>query len=78
MAAPICVAGIVTGIATAVFLMLSGRNPYMGLNAGFIALCFNFSVTALVSLLTTVRVAGFEETLPALAASPAGDGATIA
>ncbi len=70
-------AGMVTGIATAVFLMLSGRNPYMGLNAGFIALCFNFAVTALVSLLTTVRVAGFDETLPPLAASPAGDGATI-
>jgi SSS family solute:Na+ symporter len=66
-------AGIVAGIATAVFLMLSGRNPYLGLNAGFIALCFNFAVTSLVSLLTTVRVAGFDETL-----SPAADGVTIA
>jgi SSS family solute:Na+ symporter len=71
-------AGIITGIAIAVFLMLTRRDPYMGVNAGFIALCFNFAVTALVSVLTTARVAGFEETVPGLAASPAGNSATAA
>lgn len=59
-------AGMFTGIAIAVFLMLAGRDPYHGLNAGFIALAFNFAVTALVSSLTTARVAGFDEAYPEL------------
>ena len=50
---------------------------YMGLNAGFIALCINFAVTGVVSLLTPVRVRGFEETVPALAASQSADGANL-
>jgi solute:Na+ symporter, SSS family len=54
-------AGLLTGISVAVALMLTGRDPFYGMNAGFIALCFNFSVTWLVSLLTRVRVAGFDE-----------------
>ena len=52
--------GLVTGIAIAVFLMLSGRDPYHGVNAGFIALCCNFAVTGMVSLVTRVHVVGFE------------------
>jgi solute:Na+ symporter, SSS family len=62
-------AGLVTGLAIAVFLMLTGRDPYHGLNPGFIALCFNFAVTGAVSLLTPMRVAGFEEILPASVAT---------
>jgi SSS family solute:Na+ symporter len=62
-------AGLVTGLAIAVFLMLTGRDPFYGLNPGFIALCFNFVVTGVVSLLTPMRIAGFEEILPAAAAS---------
>jgi SSS family solute:Na+ symporter len=69
-------AGMVAGIALAVFLMLTGRDPYMGLNAGFIALCFNFAVTGVVSLITTVRVSGFDDVVPALAATAGGDAAT--
>lgn len=61
--------GLVTGLSIAIFLMLTGRDPYNGLNAGFIALCFNFAVTGIVGLLTPVRVAPFDETLPPLAAS---------
>jgi SSS family solute:Na+ symporter len=57
-------AGLATGISIAAFLMLTGRDPYLGLNAGFIALFFNFAVTEAVSLLTLVRVAGFDETVP--------------
>ena len=71
-------AGMIAGIAIALFLMLTGRNPYLGLNAGFIALCFNFGVTGLVSLLTTVRVTGFDEPLPAIIASSAEEGTRIA
>jgi SSS family solute:Na+ symporter len=63
-------AGMATGISVAVFLMLRGRDPYLGLNAGFIALCCNFAVTGVVSLLTRVRVAGFDEIVPTLTVSP--------
>ncbi len=52
-------AGLVTGIATAAFLILTGRDPYHGWAAGFLALCFNFAMTGMVSLLTSVRVTGF-------------------
>jgi len=62
-------AGMVTGIAISLWLMLTGRDPYHGLNAGFIALCFNFGVTALVSVVTPLRVSGFDEPALAMAAS---------
>jgi SSS family solute:Na+ symporter len=60
-------AGLVTGIAIAALLMLTGRDPYHGLNAGFIALAFNFTVTGLVSVVTPLRISGFDE--PALETS---------
>jgi len=66
-------AGLLTGIAVAVFFMLTGRDPYHGVNAGLIALGFNFGVTGVVSLLTTVRVPGFDEEFPSLAVSAAAD-----
>jgi solute:Na+ symporter, SSS family len=44
--------GLVVGIATVTFLTLSGRDPFMGLNAGFVALILNFVVTVSVSLLS--------------------------
>lgn len=62
-------AGIAAGIALASLLMLAGRDPYHGLNAGFIALGFNFAVTGIVSAFTPVRVSGFEEPALAMAAS---------
>jgi SSS family solute:Na+ symporter len=43
-------AGLVVGIVTVVFLILSGRDPFLGLNAGFLALVLNFIVTVSVSL----------------------------
>jgi SSS family solute:Na+ symporter len=61
-------AGMVTGVLIAVLLMLSKHDPIMGLNAGFIALCFNFAVTGLVSLLTYTGENGFA---PDLTSSPA-------
>ena len=44
--------GLVVGIATVTFLTLSGRDPFMGLNAGFIALVLNFILAVTVSLIT--------------------------
>ena len=56
--------GMVVGVATVAFLMLSKRDPFIGLNAGFIALCLNFAVTGAISLLRPIEVSGFEEPLP--------------
>ena len=62
-------AGLIIGISTAALLMLTGRDPYYGLNAGFIALSINFTATALVSVVTRVRMSGFGEPSLAMAAS---------
>ncbi len=37
-------AGIVVGIGTVILLTLTHHDPWMGLNAGFIALCLNFAI----------------------------------
>ena len=70
----VTVPGIVTGMALGLsgttFLMLTRRDPYHGWNAGFLALCLNFVATVLVSHVTPGRVTGFDEDVPALAASP--------
>jgi solute:Na+ symporter, SSS family len=61
-------AGMITGLGLLVLLTLTGRDPFYGVNAGFVALCLNFGITTLVSLVTPVTVKGFEEAVPALAA----------
>ena len=61
-------AGLVTAVLIAVVLMLTNHDPVMGLNAGFIALCFNFAVTAVVSVLTSTDQCEFA---PDFASSPA-------
>jgi len=48
-------AGFTAGIALVAFLLLTKRDPFMGWNAGFLALCLNFVVTGAVSLLTSSR-----------------------
>jgi solute:Na+ symporter, SSS family len=50
--------GMIVGVAGTAFLMLSKRDPIGGLNAGFIALCANFAVAVLVSILAPAK-AGF-------------------
>ena len=55
-------AGMIAGVATAIFLMLSHRDPLFGWSAGFVALCFNFLVVTLVSLLTPSIEIGFPGT----------------
>ena len=54
-------AGIVAGVGTAMVLVLSKHDPFLGLNAGFIALCGNVAVTVAASVLTPAQPNGFEE-----------------
>jgi solute:Na+ symporter, SSS family len=44
--------GIVSGVAVVALLMLTGRDPWIGMNPGFVALCVNFAV---VIAFTVVR-----------------------
>ena len=37
-------AGLLCGVATVAFLILTKRDPWMGMNPGFVALCLNFAV----------------------------------
>jgi SSS family solute:Na+ symporter len=43
-------AGMAAGVGAVAFLVLTGRDPFLGLNAGFVALCVNFLLTVLLSL----------------------------
>jgi hypothetical protein len=52
----------VVGLAIVASLMLTKRDPFMELNAGFLALCANFIVTFIVSLVTPVQPDGFDAT----------------
>src|SRR5580704_4199272 len=45
-------AGMVAGVATTIYLMLTHRDPLLGWSAGFVALCLNFVITLVVSVLT--------------------------
>lgn len=49
--APAVFAGIVVGIGVSTFLMLTHRDPFFGINAGFIGLSLNFAVVVGVTLL---------------------------
>ena len=69
-------AGMAIGISVTAVLMLTGRDPYYGLNAGLIALGFNFVTTGLVSLLAPRRAARRDETVTEFAASQTGDEAS--
>ena len=53
--------GMIVGVLVAVVLMSTHRDPIVGLNAGFVALCINFAVTIAVSLATRASAA---EVLP--------------
>jgi solute:Na+ symporter, SSS family len=49
-------AGMIAGVVTVIFLMLTHRDPLHGWSAGFVALCLNFLITAMVSCLAPVIV----------------------
>jgi len=55
--------GLIAGVATSVFLMLSHRDPFFGWSAGFVALCLNFIITILLSLGTPRVNRGLQERL---------------
>ena len=69
--------GIATGIFIAAFLMLTGRDPWLGLNAGFIALCVNFAVTTVISVFRPVTVTQVDERVSTVATSQSGQGTGI-
>jgi len=41
--------GLVAGVAAAVFLLTTHRDPVFGMNAGFVALCVNFAIVVAIS-----------------------------
>jgi len=43
--------GMAVGVGTVALLVLSKHDPFLGLNAGFVALCLNFFIAIAVSLL---------------------------
>ena len=53
---PAVFAGLIAGVATVIFLLLTHRDPWFGWSAGFLALCLNFLITILVSQLTPAAV----------------------
>ena len=53
--------GLVTGIAVVAYLVLSKQDPFLGINAGFIALCVNFVLTVIVSLMTPAEANRFQQ-----------------
>ena len=62
-------AGMASGIFVAAILMLTKHDPYFGLNAGFIALCFNCVVTGFVSLVRRTSLDLTEQSQPSLSSS---------
>ena len=52
--------GLITGISIVVFLILAGRDPFLGMNVGFVALVINTSVTLLVTLIVKTKSGGFK------------------
>jgi SSS family solute:Na+ symporter len=54
-------AGILVGIFTVTSLMITRRDPWIGLNAGFVALCLNFVVVTVVMIVRPNR-APYRET----------------
>ena len=53
-------AGLVAGVTVLTFLVLTKRDPFVGMNAGFFALCVNFVVTAAFGLLSPFQPSGFD------------------
>jgi solute:Na+ symporter, SSS family len=64
-------AGMISGVAVALALMLSHRDPYYGVSAGFLALCVNFCVVVALSLLTPALADGAAPRWPASKLRPA-------
>jgi solute:Na+ symporter, SSS family len=52
--------GMIAGVATAVALMLGHHDPLFGLSAGFVAVCLNFVLVVVVSLLSPALTRDFQ------------------
>jgi len=52
--------GIILGIGIVVFLILGGKDPFLGMNAGFVGLVVNAVITIVVSLKTKPSNGGFK------------------
>jgi len=52
--------GIILGIGIVVFLILGGKDPFLGMNAWFVGLVANGIITVIVSLKTKPSKGGFE------------------
>jgi SSS family solute:Na+ symporter len=61
-------AGVLTGVGTAMVLVLTKHDPFAGLNAGFVALCMNTAVTVGISLASSAQEDGFEKPAARVAA----------
>ena len=57
-------AGLVAGVAAAVFLLTTHRDPVFGVNAGFVALCVNFAVVVAISRAGSAAAADPAHTAP--------------
>ena len=62
-------AGILAGVGLVLVLVLSKRDPFMGLNAGFVALCVNVAVTVVASLCTPAQQNRLKERVGVVASS---------
>lgn len=51
---PAVFAGIVIGVGLVAFLFLTKRDPFLGVNAGFLGLCLNFAIAIGLSLISPV------------------------
>ncbi len=47
--------GMAAGVATVACLILSNQDPFFGWSAGFVALCLNFVITTILSLLMPAK-----------------------
>ena len=54
-------AGMIAGVATVAGLVLTHQDPFRGWSAGFVALCLNFLITAILSLLTPAFLPPLEQ-----------------
>jgi len=52
--------GIASGAILVSFLIISGRDPFLGMNAGVVALALNALLTVVVSLMSKPEKGGFE------------------
>jgi solute:Na+ symporter, SSS family len=51
----------VTCISIVAFLVLTKQDPFYGINAGFFALCINFILAIVVSLITKAEANPFND-----------------